>query len=384
MKSLQKTLAPGLFTIALMSLLLFTSAGVAHAVARQSSCGKSWTLVPSPNPGTQNVFDGIAAISQNDVWAVGYSDNQPLTAHWDGTSWSAVSNPTLPGQNSLLAVTAIATNDVWAVGESGTQVLVEQWNGTSWSTVTAPTPGVSGMFTSVAAIPGTSNVWAIGHYQNSNGKDQTLIEQWDGTNWNVVSSPNVAGKGNDLLGVTAVSASDAWVVGTHANTGGNFQTLIEQWNGTSWNVVHSPNVDSNGVLWSVTQIPGSQKVLAAGTYTTGGNVGRNLVEQWDKTNWQVIPSQDIGGINNTLFGTTAVSSTDAWAVGLLYPNSGPNQALTEHWNGKKWTTYYTPNVQGNSILTGVTNVSSTNTVWAVGVSYDNSGNSSTIAEEICL
>src|SRR5579863_9387257 len=225
MKSAKMTIAPILLALSLMTLTLFgSSVAEAHAKTPVSGCN-AWTVTPTPNPGAQNVFDGVAAISQNDVWAVGYSDNQPLTAHWDGTSWSAVSNPTLPGQNSLLAVTAIATNDVWAVGESGTQVLVEQWNGTSWSTVTAPTPGVSGMFTSVAAIPGTSNVWAIGHYQNSNGKDQTLIEQWDGTNWNVVSSPNVAGKGNDLLGVTAVSASDAWVVGTHANTGGNFQTL---------------------------------------------------------------------------------------------------------------------------------------------------------------
>ena len=102
----------------------------------------------------ENVFDGVAAIATNDVWAVGYNEIGPLTAHWDGTSWTAIANPTLLGTNSLFAVSAVSTSNVWAVGQSGSQVLTEQWDGTSWNVVTAPTPAnsTSSIFVSTAAI----------------------------------------------------------------------------------------------------------------------------------------------------------------------------------------------------------------------------------------
>src|SRR5207253_6589063 len=36
-------------------------------------CGPDWSVVPSPNVGAStNEFYGVAAVSSNDVWAVGY------------------------------------------------------------------------------------------------------------------------------------------------------------------------------------------------------------------------------------------------------------------------------------------------------------------------
>ena|SRR5579863_10418639 len=383
MKSVKMTIAPILLALSLMTLTLFgSSVAEAHAKTPVSGCN-AWTVTPTPNPGAQNVFDGVAAISQSDVWAVGYTDNQPLTAHWDGTSWSAVPNPVISGQNFLFAATAISTNDVWAVGQNNSQVLTEQWNGTAWNVVPAPTVGTSSIFQSVAAIPGGSNVWAVGH-SNNGGNDQTLIELWNGSSWNIVTSPNIGAGSNDLLGVVAVSANDAWAVGTHATNKGIYQTLTEQWNGTSWKVVNSPNVSNNGVLWAAAPIPDGKQIWAAGTYQKNGNNNLNLIEQRSEESWNVVHSQNVSGINNTLFGITALSARDAWAVGLLYQNSGSNQALTEHWNGTSWSVFYTPNVQGDSILTAATRVPATKIAWAVGVSYDGSGNSYTIAQSICL
>jgi hypothetical protein len=63
------------------------------------------------------VLDGVAAASQNDVWAVGNNvKSSNLTEHWDGSQWSIVSSPN-PGTdfNLLRAVTASASN-FWAVG----------------------------------------------------------------------------------------------------------------------------------------------------------------------------------------------------------------------------------------------------------------------------
>jgi hypothetical protein len=56
--------------------------------------------VPNPNFGTFNRFFGVAAVSSNDVWAVGVTSNGGLSAtlveHWNGTSWTVIPSPNLP------------------------------------------------------------------------------------------------------------------------------------------------------------------------------------------------------------------------------------------------------------------------------------------------
>jgi hypothetical protein len=67
----------------------------ATTVTSVSSCG-TWNVISSPNVGTTyDVLNGVAAISQNNAWAVGDYDNdtvpnplQTLIEHWDGTNWN--------------------------------------------------------------------------------------------------------------------------------------------------------------------------------------------------------------------------------------------------------------------------------------------------------
>src|SRR5437899_949601 len=82
----------------------------------------------------------------NDVWAVEYltkpnpGGTQTLIEHWDGSQWTMVSSPN-PGsvRDELYGVAAISANDVWAVGDSfnggnsNNLTLIEHWDGTSWS-----------------------------------------------------------------------------------------------------------------------------------------------------------------------------------------------------------------------------------------------------------
>jgi hypothetical protein len=56
-----------------------------------------------------------------------------------------------------------------------------------------------------------------------------------------------------------------------------------------------------------------------------------------------------------LYGVTAISASDAWAVGLQ-----PGGGLIMHWNGHAWSSYPSP-----GFLTGAAH-SSANNVWAVG------------------
>jgi hypothetical protein len=57
-----------------------------------------WRIIPSPNSGATDydVLNGVAAISPNDVWAVGNfmstggTGQQSLIEHWDGVQWRIV------------------------------------------------------------------------------------------------------------------------------------------------------------------------------------------------------------------------------------------------------------------------------------------------------
>ncbi len=59
----------------------------------------------------------------------------------------------------------------------------------------------------------------------------------------LVSSPNPVETDNLLLGVAEVSANDIWAVGTYIVNHSRTRTLIEHWDGTSWRLVESPNLD---------------------------------------------------------------------------------------------------------------------------------------------
>lgn len=352
-----------------VSATVFVGLRVTHASEPHAGC--TWTTIASPDPGTANVFDGVAALSASDIWAVGYADTQTLTAHWDGSSWSLVPSANPSSQSFLFAVTVLSDTNVWAVGQNGSQVLTEEWNGTDWNVVSSPTPGASSNFVGVAKVPGTSHVWAVGNYQpTGGGPDQTLIEYWNESQWSLVPSPNAPGQGSDLLGIVALSQNNAWAVGTYADTAGVNHTLTEHWNGRTWSIVPSADVEDNGVLWAVTAIPDSARLWAVGTYQNTSGVNLTLTEQWTGSTWNVVSSPNVepAGENSTLFAVTALSNSDVWAAGLAYDNSGLNQGLIVHWNGHQWSIVASPNVGGDSTLTGITRAPESSQVWAVGVS----------------
>src|SRR5260370_33409065 len=64
--------------------------------------------------------------------------------------------------------------------------------------------------------------------------------------WSVVSSPSISGSGDsNLAAVAALSPTDAWTVGSiDPSVSAISSTLTEHWNGTQWDIVASPNVGS--------------------------------------------------------------------------------------------------------------------------------------------
>jgi hypothetical protein len=80
----------------------------------------------------------------------------------------------------LTGVAAISTDDVWAVGlyvrnVNNGSTLTMQWNGTSWNVVPSPYDREA-IFYSIAVIPGTDQLGAVGEYAPA--YNLTLIEHY--------------------------------------------------------------------------------------------------------------------------------------------------------------------------------------------------------------
>src|SRR5712692_12001493 len=103
---------------------MLAPAGVVSAAAQSASAGacKSWVHLTSPNVGTgDNNFNGVAAVSARNAWAVGEyfvgASTVTLIEHWNGKSWSVISSPNVgTGTNELFAVRGTSSHNIWAAG----------------------------------------------------------------------------------------------------------------------------------------------------------------------------------------------------------------------------------------------------------------------------
>ena len=143
--------------------------------------GTNWTAIPAATSSFGFEALGLAALSPTNVWAVGvqadsdHDANVPAAQHWDGTSWSVVPVPN-PNPNSdaspnlLTGIAAVSANDIWAVGDyhvsAAIQTLTEHWDGTSWRIIRSPNPKVVNQLSGVTALS-DGTVAAVGFQEDS-------------------------------------------------------------------------------------------------------------------------------------------------------------------------------------------------------------------------
>lgn len=151
--------------IGLLALLLLRTSG-ANAAALSENCG-TWKFVPTP-PLDNNLdeLNGVAALSTNNVWAVGERQGytETLTEHWDGAQWSVVPFPPQQPYEGLDAVASVSSTDIWSVGTA-----IANWNGTQWNNrPLASFPALTGI-----AIISATDIWVVGTNANTGG--ETII-----------------------------------------------------------------------------------------------------------------------------------------------------------------------------------------------------------------
>jgi hypothetical protein len=317
-------------------------------------------------------LNGVSAASSSNAWAVG--ENCPttcttLTVHWNGMAWSQVASPNAgTGANSLSGVYTVSASNAWAVGSYCTtstcgveDTLILHWNGSTWSKVKSPNP--SSLVNVLTGVSGTSNtdIWAAGYMIGASGSDNTLIVHWNGMSWSKVKSPNPSKTGaNFLNAVSAVSSGNAWAVGGTDSSTGTPVNLALHWDGMAWSRTKTPTSTS-------TSLGGVSATSATNAWAVGGAA---VILRWNGTSWSKVTNPHPTGASTGA--VSADSSTDAWAVGDYCVSScgGPGavlDTLTLHWNGSSWSQIPSPSpsTTGRNLLFGASAISTTN-AWAVG------------------
>ena len=70
------------------------------------------------------------------------------------------------------------------------------------------------------------DAWLVGSRPTRSVPYVTLIEHWDGTSWSIVSGPDTGPGDSELDGMAAVSNGMLWAVGNYSPSGTD-QPLIE-------------------------------------------------------------------------------------------------------------------------------------------------------------
>ena len=175
--------------------------------------------------------------------------------------------------------------------------------------------------------------------------------------------------------ISATSASDIWVVGTTFDLATG-KTLAEalHFDGTAWTVVPmaqpNPNTPTIGAVTAIS--PTDAWAVGEQIGATPAAGGSTLIEHWDGTSWNIVPSPTPGG-DPGLTGVAARSATDVYAVGGELPsvNGGPSQALILRWNGTSWTDDTGGTISGSPGAAATFPGAARE--WAVGTSSENQG-----------
>ena len=346
----------------------------------------NWTAVVPSAPTSQSSLNSVSCTTASFCVAVGLENGSDasLIEQWNGSVWNQVmSTPTLSAAPSLDGVSCIGTSFCAAVGSVPTtgDVLIEQWNGSKWATATAVTPP-SSTTTSLASVSCMSptNCIAVGQFNTGSGA-QPLAEQWNGTAWTLQTTPVPTGSTATALdGISCSTSAFCMAVGS-GTSGSSTVTLTQQWNGTAWSVVTSPNgtlpSGDTAVFNSVSCI-GSAFCEAVGA-SDGSGTNQTLVASFNGNAWTLVTSPNTStGEANALQAVDCFSMTTCSAVGTADTATNGHGPLALVWNGTTWTLAASTPTSSDFADSGASGLSCiTNWECVAAGSYSNTGTTNT-------
>ncbi|MFZ0249650.1 MAG: hypothetical protein WAL61_06870 [Acidimicrobiales bacterium] len=360
------TLALSLFVWSLAALSLSTPSPAGASTAPPTVNATTFTqgTIPSSGSGATNTLESVSCTTATFCMATGQTGaaNGALIEKWDGTSWSVVSNPPIVGSLNLKGVSCVGTTFCAAVGGIGGGVVIEQWNGTAWSQATAPTlpPATSDSVLNGVTCLTSTNCTAVGDSVSIAGT-VPLVEQWNGSTWSTVTSPAPSGATSSTFDGVSCGGPQFCAATGSTQTGGLTTTLVEQWNGSTWSIVTSPNGSTasgaSNTLAGVSCV-GASFCQAVGNFSDGVNSGRTFAAQWNGSTWASVTTPNVSPTqSDQLMGVDCFSPTTCSAVGENIDPSIGFGPLAQVWNGSTWSTATVPSLPSGTVQTAPVGVS---------------------------
>ena len=383
------------------------------SVVSVPSCDGGFHTVASPNATGANFLISTSVIGPNDIWAVGDSENgggfdQSLAEHWNGSTWAIVATPNFGTfDNDFNGVSAVSTNDVWVAGDyatnstaTGLVATALHWNGSTWTTYSF-TPSPLATLYAVTAVS-SSNVWAVGTYSIQNVGNATLIEHWDGTAWSLIPSQSPSTFDSELFAVSAWSATDIWAAGRQQSSVANapLQSLAEHWDGSAWSTIATPNTASgDNEILGVAALEGGHAVgVGYGNYVQVSSIPRRS-EGWDllasgsSTNNISVGGSSLNAPTTNALQGVSKSGAGLWAVGYTRPDLGQfavrqSVVVPATWNASTHALTWgsvgsSDNPSASNDLFFAVAAVSPYTFWATGYQTNLSNVEQTLAELYC-
>jgi hypothetical protein len=260
------------------------------------------------------------------------------------TAWADAHAPSGSGSNNLNDVSCTSSSFCMAVGGqnngAGGGTLTEQWNGSSWVVVPSPNvPSSSGDVLDSVSCVGPAFCLAVGSTTSSSSG---VAETWSGQAWTLLSVAAPAGNtGVDLRSVSCVSSTSCQVLGTALGIGGANVIFGNQWNGTSLTattaatpaVAHTALPELGG-MYCVS----ANWCIAAGTSDVQNQASFPITELWNGSAWTLLTTPPAPtGTGSAFNGVSCAGASFCVAAGTVFMGGGLLQTFVETWNGASWT-----------------------------------------------
>jgi hypothetical protein len=246
-----------------------------------------------------------------------------------------------------------------------------------WTIASIPPTGQNAPLLGVSAVSAT-DAWAVGFHSGNAGTNvgaKALIDNWNGTAWSAASVPTTPGNTALLTAVSASSAADAWAVGRTQVNKSDFEGLALHWNGTAWSVSSGFSAALSGI--SGASAEGVADISPTDAYAIGDSAATatGSLAQWNGTAWSAVTLPRPAGANSntTLNAISANGPDNVWIVGTFLDSAlGRNETFSEHFNGTAWSAVPMPLVSSSNLnafyLFNGIQANSPTDVWAVGES----------------
>ncbi len=252
----------------------------------------------------------------------------------------------------ITGIDGLSGSDLWAVVDAfyaPHPPKILHWNGIRW--IESSVQGVSAVFDGVSVISAT-DAWAVG----------SEVVHWNGSAWAKVPVPAPQGDYDFLYGVSGTSSSDVWAVGDN----GYGRGLIVHWDGATWSIVPHPDYQQGEFFFGVVALAPNDAWLVGEQFIPDSTAP--IIQHWDGNAWSNVkfPHPNRPGV---MAGVGASGPNDVWAVGRNY--SG-DLTLLAHWDGTSWRRLTAFPFQGGAALTSVSALTPGD-VWVAGYIENTSG-----------